>query len=116
MKFPWVSRAAHDEAMLFIREETSRTIARLERANAEIFAAYKELRHSGANPKEAERVIEAKPIDPIVQAINLASRGDGALRSAMWRQVEIDRKAGLSNQDIATRIMAGFRPAEEVAQ
>ena len=113
MKLPWVARSTHEDALRMLREEHARVIARMIEENTRLFEKYHELRVHGANAPEPLRVIPPKPADPIRDAINRASAGmSGQVRAQMFRQVEIDRRGGLKDDEIVKRILAGHRPAE----
>lgn len=122
MKWPLVSRAALEiaEAQLVASREANRQVLEMWAAEANRHAAllekYHALKLSGASLPEPERTIAPRVVDPIQAAINKASTGkDPKVRAAMWRQVEIDRKAGLKDDEIVVRVLAGNRPADDIA-
>lgn len=88
---------------------------RAEQLYDDLLARYHALKLQGATTPEPERTIPAKPIDPVLSAINDASAGkDAKVRVGMIRQAAVDKEAGLKPEDIILRIQRGNRPAEEV--
>lgn len=111
MKWPFVSRTMHEEVVSVLGHslESERENCRmLRRELADLFGKYQQLVLSGAQPALGPKpVLQVTPLDPITKAVNLASRGNPELRSAMLSQVVIDRAAGKNDVEIAERIRRG---------
>lgn len=121
MKSPWVSRDMYDAACREIAtlEENVRVARELYRVRVEdyrqLMKDYQVLKLAGAVIPEPERVIVKPPVDLVAEAINRASSGkDPKVRTAMQRQADIDKTAGLTPDEIAARIARGKRPAEDM--
>lgn len=129
MKLPWVSRAEYD--LVMAQRDSEHEAAREARVEyeyalnnerkwekrfADLLARYHQLKLQGFTAPPAEPTATApSPIDPIVMALNEASKGNPHLRAAGMRQAAFDKAAGLSVEEIISRIQRGNRPAEEVA-
>lgn len=90
-----------------------RDMVRSEARYAELMASYRMLKLQGAHEPVAIPTLPEPKVDPVMAAVN-AKAPDAKTRASMLRQVERDRKAELSDEEIIMRINRGNRPAEEV--
>lgn len=126
MKWPWVSREVYEawrEAMGVELERQHADTLRLcalwsdrliesERRYSELMASYRMLRVQGhAEPAPSPVLPTTPPVDPVLSAINRMAP-DARTRASMLRQVSIDRRNELSDEEIIRRIEHGSRPAE----
>lgn len=92
-----------------------RSIVASEARYAELLTRYHQLRLQGHVPVEIPEAAPAKPVDPVIAAVNRACRGkDAAVRTAMLRQVQADRGADVPDEEIIRRINTGHRPMDEM--
>lgn len=134
MKWPLVSRAKHEQevnSLVAINTQVHRSMAHrdgevtqllaervsTEARYAELLSKYHSLKLQGftETPPPAAAPV-TPPVDPVMQAVNAASAGkDAKVRRAMLRQVGIDRKADLPDEEIIRRIQLGNRVEQEFA-
>lgn len=128
-RWPWVSRRAfdvvvaerereRDEFVRGVNLDHARWMESLRTWKAaydDLMARYHMLKLQGATIVEPAPVRERPKSDPVKAALAVASRGNPTLLREQTRAVERDRAAGLSDDDIARRILAGNRVAAEFA-
>lgn len=134
MRWLWVSREMYDAAIRSHRESLQehaetlehiqiksdafqaaheRVVAVAEQRYNDLLARYHMLKLQGATVVESAPVREAPKADPVSAALAVACRGNEALLREQRRAVERDRAAGLSDEEIARRILAGNRVQTE---